>query len=181
MLVPARSTIGEAGASLAAYPDRQEVPLSKRQTHSWPQTAFWRAYQGAFTGILKWEDMDALWEVLARAPDGWHVFDPEQEAPGAPLEAGDFVAFLEEARGLLETRRDLEHCGAAYVDDRMAPSFVKVFDPTGMGSSCSISGAPILPRWIVTQMAPDSLPKGADKPRKPGLLGRLTGRRASTV
>ncbi len=151
---------------------------SGKPASPFPDTPFWNAYRGRFSGILTWPDFDALWEKLANAPGGWFVFDPEGAAPDAALGDEAFQDVLKEARALVEQRRASEgHCGAVYVDNREAPSFVKVFDPLHMGSSCSIGTAPILPRMIFSHMRPDPLPAEPAVPEgKGGLLQRLMRR-----
>ena len=141
-----------------------------------PDTPFWNAYRGRFSGILTWPDFDSLWEKMAQDPEGWFLFDPEGPAPEAPADRETCLQMLEKARALVEQRRGTEdHCGAVYVDSREAPGFVKVFDPLHMGSSCSIGTAPILPKMIFTRMRPDPLP-APDSQARGGLLHRLMGR-----
>jgi len=63
--------------------------------------------------------------------------------------------------------------GAVYVDNREAPDFIKVFDPANMGSSCSCSSEPVMPRFIFSRTKLDSLPLAP--PPKTGLFTRLRG------
>ncbi|GGD23114.1 hypothetical protein [Sinisalibacter lacisalsi] len=138
-----------------------------------PDTAFWRAYGGAFTGTLKWEQFDALFDRLATAGGDWFVFDPTGDAPEAP--AADFSAALAAARACVEQVRGRSYCGAVFADDFDAPGFVKVFDPYKMGGVCGGSGERVLPRWILSRLAPDPLPPLPETPAKKGLLARLIG------
>lgn len=148
--------------------------MGRAETFSYPDTAYWRAFRGRFSGILSWDGFDGFWAALAGAPEGWFVFDPRGAAPDAPLPGEDFATFLGEARTVLEARRGLGHCGVVYADDLAAPGFVKLFDPTDMGSSCSIGGAPVLPRWVLSRIAPDPLP--VPEPPRTGLMARVFGR-----
>ena len=144
---------------------------------TWPETEFWRAYRGSFKGILTWEAWTNLYETLVAHPGGWHVFDPQEAAPDAAMAPERFLDFLaKDARTLVESRRDLGHCGSVYVDDPAAPAFVKVFDPSAMGSACSTSTAPVFPRWVLSQIRPETLPRPEQPARKTGLLGRLSQR-----
>ena len=147
--------------------------MNKHTSMGFPDTEFWRRYSGAFKGVLHWQDFDALFARIATVPDGWYVFDPTQTAPVTKARADELARFLEEARALLDRRRDQSHCGLIYVDDPLDPTFVKLFDPAKLGSSCSVGGAPILPKWVLSQMRPDTLP--ASEAEKPGLFRRVFG------
>jgi len=138
-----------------------------------PDTEFWRAYNGRFSGVLKWEDFDALFDRLAASGGAWFVFDPSGDAPDAPLD--DLAPVLEEARLCVEQVRNRSYCGAVFADDPANPSFVKVFDPYKMGGVCGGSGDRVLPRWIFSRLRPDPLPLLLDQPAKKGLFARLTG------
>jgi hypothetical protein len=138
-----------------------------------PDTEFWRAYGGKFSGTLKWDQFDALFARLATAGGDWFVFDPTSDAPDAP--AADFAAALDEARACVEQVRGRSYCGAVFADDFNAPGFVKVFDPYKMGGVCGGSGERVLPRWIFSRLAPDPLPLLPEAPARKGLLARLIG------
>ena len=125
---------------------------------NFPDTEFWRRYRGAFSGVLKWQDMKSLWASLKTSPEGWYVFDPAMEAPAAPLNSADFLSFLDEAELLINQRRDRQSCGSIYVDKLGEPACIKIFDPLNMGTSCGGSHDPIMPRWIISHMVPDTLP-----------------------
>lgn len=140
-----------------------------------PDTFFWNAYQGRFSGILNWADVDAFWLRLSAASGDWFVFDLEQPSPDTSATSGELTETLASAHALINSRRDMSHCGAIYVDNVDNPTFIKIFDPAAMGSSCNISGIPILPRWIFSRIRPDDLPPPPE-PVKPSLLKRLTGR-----
>lgn len=140
-----------------------------------PDTAFWRAYDGSFFGLLQWADVDGFWTFLAANPEGWYVFDPDGDAPDATMDVGDFALFLLAATALVNSRRERSMSGAIYVDDRTNPTFAKIFDPVNMGSACNVSGVRTMPRWVVSRMKPDALPK-VGPVAKPGLFGRLAGR-----
>lgn len=141
------------------------------QTTPLPDTAFWRAYQGRASGLLNWVDVDALWPKLAAQPDDWFVYDLDAAPPVAPLSATDLIAFLPQAEALVNERRDRSHSGAIYIDNREAPSFVKFFDPTNMGTSCGGDHEMIFPRYILSKIKPS--PRPAPRPAKRPFLGKL--------
>ncbi len=147
--------------------------MNKRNTPSMPDTPFWNAYQGQFFGLLNWPEVDAFWNHMSETSGNWFVFDPEQPAPDTAANSAELAETLASAQTLINSRRDMSHCGAVYVDDLEDPTFIKVFDHAAMGSSCNISGIPILPRWIFSRIGPDDMPP---EPIKPSLFKRITGR-----
>jgi len=136
-----------------------------------PDAPFWRAYQGRASGLLQWADVDALWPLLAAQPEGWYVYDLETAPPISPLSTTDLTAFLPKAQALVDARRDRSHSGAIYIDNRESPAFIKIFDPTNMGTSCGGDHDMIFPRYILSKIQPD--PRPAPAPVKKGFLGRL--------
>ncbi len=141
------------------------------QSSTLPDTPFWRAYQARASGLLNWPDVDSLWQLLAARPENWFVYDLDKPPPGAPLLAADFAAFLPAAEALVNARRDRSHSGAIYIDNRETPSFIKIFDPTNMGTSCGGDHDMIFPRYILSKLKPDPRPT-PPRPKK-GFLGRL--------
>lgn len=146
--------------------------MPEQTTSPFPDTPFWRQYQARTSGILSWADLDAFWVELAASGQDWYVFDPFTDPPESPATADVFKTTLLTAEVLVNQRRDRSHSGAVYVDDRNAPTMVKVFDPVHMGSSCGCSGEAILPRWIFSHIKPDPLPV-PEPPSKKSFLGRL--------
>ena len=125
-------------------------------TGNFPDTEFWQRYRGAFSGVLKWQDMENLWATLKITPDDWYVFDPMTDAPTLPLSSVEFMNFLDEAEVLVNQRRDRPSCGSIYVDELEAPTYIKFFNPLKMGTSCGGSHDPFMPRWIISYLAPDT-------------------------
>jgi len=150
--------------------------MHHRLTTPLPESDFWQLFSKRASGILQWSDMDAFWAQLKHAGGHWYVFDPSQDAPETPLSGNELQVALDTAQTLVNQRRELPMSGAVYVDNRETPTFFKVFDPANMGSSCSCSTEPVMPRYIFSRIKPDSLPF-APPPAKPGLFSRLTGRK----
>lgn len=148
-----------------------------------PETPFWLAYGRSFSGILKWSDLDGLWAYLSKYPTNWYVFDPDKDAPEKVLSGAEFSSFLGQAKTLVNARRERSHSGAVYVNCRIAPDMtpdmIKVFDPVNMGSACAVSGVRIMPRWIVSRMKPDDLPKVEKPVARRGLFARLAGHKSA--
>jgi hypothetical protein len=129
-----------------------------------------RAFNGRFSGILRWPQFQTLWEALTASPDGWYVYEPEESAPPAtPLTAAELGAFLVEAEAYLREHCTADCCGAVYADSLQTPTFVKIYNPRLMGG-CGMGKAP-LPQWLLSRMPPVSLID--DQPHHEGLMGRL--------
>ena len=148
--------------------------MSNQNTSPLPDTPFWNAYRGRFFGILDWQDVDAFWPRLSATSGDWFVFDPEHPAPKTAATGAELAETLTRAKALINSRRDMSHCGAIYVDDLENPALIKLFDPAAMGSACNISGIPIMPRWIISRIRPDDMPPPPE-PEKPSLFKWLTG------
>lgn len=139
-----------------------------------PDTPFWQAYQGKFFGVPSWAAFDRFWPVLEAAGGAWFVFDPEGDAPDAPH--ADIASVLAEAKTCVEAVREMRSfCGTVFTDAMENPSFVKVFDPWKMGGVCGGSGERIMPRWVLSRLAPDALPLLTQEPEKKGVFARLRG------
>ncbi|MCP5075396.1 MAG: hypothetical protein GY947_19155 [Rhodobacteraceae bacterium] len=137
-----------------------------------PDTPFWRTHEGRFEGILTWQAFDDLWERLAVSDGAWYVFDLGTAPPDQPVTGAAFAKSLGLARDMYAPVQSRSYCGAVYVDDRDAPTFVKVFDPFNMGSACGCSGERILPSFVFSRIMPDPLP--APEPvAKPGFFTRM--------
>jgi len=141
------------------------------QQNPLPDTLFWRAYQGRASGLLNWQEVDALWPRLTAQPSSWYVYDLNTTPPEAPLPDAEFIAFLPQAQALVNERRDRSHSGAIYLDNHGSPTFIKIFDPTNMGTSCGGDHDMIFPRFIFSKLKPD--PRPAPPPKKQSFLGRL--------
>lgn len=134
-----------------------------------PDTTYWRHYQGAFSSLLKWEDVDAFWGQLAATEAHWYVFEKEKAAPQSPATEAQFSEILKAAEALVNARRKLSYSGAIYLDSPDAPSMIKIFDPVNMGSVCACSGERIMPKYILSLATPEA-------PPKKGLMARIFAR-----
>ncbi len=142
---------------------------------------YWKTYMGRFFGILDWGEADALLGALksgtgAGAGD-WYLFDTDRPCPETTASQPELAGALDDNLALLADFRDRTVCGTLYVDDRQDPSFIKMFDPYRMGSSCGGTGAnTVIARWIVSRAKPSPLPPdGKDPARGAALWKRLIG------
>lgn len=129
------------------------------------QDAFRAAFRGSFVGMLRWPQLDGLWEaVRADAAGGWYIYAVGEEPPAEPADADQVRTFIEEIDALLRREHDEEYCGIVYADEPQAPGFVKIFDPNNLGVSCGYSDSPPLPGWILCKIPPAPLDAGGPLP-----------------
>lgn len=119
---------------------------------------FTQAFRGGFTGILRWHQLDELWETLkSKHSDDWYVYAVGEEPPTEPTSAEQLNTFINEIDQLLHAEHEEDYCGIVYVDDKENPSFVKIFDPNNLGVSCGFSDNPPLPGWTLSKLKPVDL------------------------
>jgi hypothetical protein len=119
---------------------------------------------GSFQGMLQWRDLDALWSRVLAEPDGWYASLIGEAVPEAPLDAEALERFVAEVDGLLRLEHEYDYCGIVYADDPEQPSFIKIYDPHNLGSSCGCSGAKIPPRWVLSRIPPARIADDAPMP-----------------
>jgi len=119
---------------------------------------FMAAFKGRFENILRWEQLDELWEVLRQDAVGdWHIYAVGELPPSQPASRERLKIFLSEIDRLLRDDHGEDYCGIVYTDSIQAPQFVKIFDPHNLGVSCGFSDNPPLPGWILSKLVPVDL------------------------
>ena len=130
----------------------------------WPQqmnseqSDFHSAFRGTFSGIMRWEQLDDLWQrVRDDAAGAWYLYAVGDEPPTETVSENEVARFIDQVDELLRKEHEEDYCGIVYVDDTSAPSFVKIFDPNNLGVSCGYSDNPPLPGWILSKLLPVDL------------------------
>ncbi len=119
---------------------------------------FLQQYQGQFRGVLRWHQLDALWEVLRNSADhSWYVYNTSEKPPQQTVDQGSMSGFIDQTDQLLRRLHNADYCGLAYTDNFDNPAMIKVFHPKRMGTACGSSGRTILPMWIISRSAPVDL------------------------
>ena len=122
-------------------------------------TPYYQAFSGYFNGILRWQQLDELWDVLRTdASETWFIYAVGETPPQACSPYRDVDIFINEIDQLLRHEHDEDYCGVVYVDDAKQPRFIKIFDPNNLGTSCGTGLAPPLPAWILSKIPPIDLP-----------------------
>jgi len=118
---------------------------------------FMTAFTGKFFGILRWHQLDDLWTKLKADNTAWYVYPVGGEVPTEITQGDDLNTFIDEIDVLLRREHDEDYCGIVYANDTETPSFVKIFDPNNIGTSCSIATKGPLPGWILSKIPPVNL------------------------
>ncbi len=119
---------------------------------------FYSAFTGSFQGILKWSNLDKLWEKIKGGKQDWYIYAIGEQPPEKPANNDALKHFIDELDALLRREHGEEYCGIVYTDDIQEPKFIKIFDPNNIGTSCSIAKTPPLPGWILSVTPPIDLP-----------------------
>ncbi len=124
-----------------------------------------QAFQGGFSGVLRWHQLDALWEALRRdTRSGWYVYAVGEAPPELPSSPQQLGRFIDEIDALLRKDHEEDYCGIVYADNRQHPSFIKIYDPNNLGVVCGASDAPPLPGWTLSKLKPLDLPGALPPP-----------------
>jgi hypothetical protein len=124
-----------------------------------------QAFQSGFSGILRWPQLDVLWDTLRDDTDGgWYVYAVGQPPPELPSSPQDLSRFIAEVDVLLRRDHEEDYCGIVYADDRERPRFIKIYDPNNLGVVCGSSEAPPLPGWTLSKLKPLDLPGALPPP-----------------
>ena len=119
---------------------------------------FQTAFKGKFYGVLKWDQLDDLWKKIKKSKkEGWYVYAIGDEPPTELVKGKALETVANEINTLLRREHDEDYCGIVYTDSLTTPSFIKVFDPNNVGTSCSIAKTPPLPGWTISKLPPTDL------------------------
>jgi len=122
-----------------------------------PDNPFQQRLQGKFSGILRWEQLDTLWEQVLDRHEGWYVYEIGRTLPEYTAESQELPHIIEGIDQVLRHEHKHDYCGIVYADNPAQPTMIKVYDPGNLGVVCGPGGAPVLPRWIITRIKPQVL------------------------
>lgn len=127
---------------------------------------FFHVFRGSFQGILRWPQLDELWQsVLAQAESGWYLYAVGDAVPTRAANQAEVQHFVREIDTLLRKEHAEDYCGIVYVDNLQRPSLIKIFDPHNLGTMCGSKGHQPLPAWIISKLKPIDLPHTVPVPR----------------
>ena len=130
------------------------------------KNAFMEKFNGRLTGILKWQQLDELWQTLqSQNMDNWYIYHIGDDIPQEVCQIQQFQQFLVEINKLLRHDHQERYCGIVYVDNKTEPEFIKIYDPNNLGHVCGSSGSPPpLPGWILSKVQPINLESAIPPP-----------------
>ncbi len=135
---------------------------------------FLLTYTGRSHGVLRWEQLDRLWEELVASDKAWYVYEIGADLPNKPETATGLKTFIGATDQFLHQEHEADYCGVVYVDDFDTPSLLKIYHPKKMGTSCGSSGDVVLPKWTLSSEAPiDLLEWAAQKDQKPSWWAKM--------
>ncbi|MBE9567540.1 MAG: hypothetical protein IMF14_02510 [Proteobacteria bacterium] len=124
------------------------------------------AYRGNTTSTMRWNDLDAFWQVFrAQADDYWYIYAVGETPPDSTASREHLLKFIEEIDALLHKEHEEDYCGIVYIDNKEEPAFVKIFDPNNLGVTCGFSDNPPLPGWILSKIQPVELESALNPPK----------------
>ena len=130
------------------------------------QQSFYKKFRSGYSGILRWPQLDELWTVMRfKADAGWYIYAIGETVPEQPATAEQLNKFITEIDSLLRKEHGEDYCGIVYVDDKVDPTFIKIFDPNNLGVVCGFSDNPPLPGWIVSLIKPEMLDENTFLPQ----------------
>ncbi|MFP3874361.1 MAG: hypothetical protein ACLFQT_02740 [Thiohalophilus sp.] len=122
-----------------------------------PTPTYLEAFRGSFTSMLRWPQLDQLWQTLRNQEKAWYIYAVGEAPPEQPVDARQLDTFINEIDKLLRTEHDEDYCGIVYVDRPDDPGFIKIYDPNNLGVSCGFSNNPPLPGWVLSLIRPVDL------------------------
>lgn len=127
---------------------------------------FLHVFRGSFQGVLRWPQLDQLWQTMLSNPQvHWYLYAVGEQPPAHTATAVEVQHFIQEVDSLLRKEHAEDYCGIVYVDDFQQPSLIKIFDPHNLGTMCGSKGVQPLPAWIISQLKPIDLPHTVPVPR----------------
>lgn len=114
-------------------------------------------YRGFLSGVMKWDELSQLWQVIQQQQGDWYIYAVGEVPPVTTANADQLEQFMRSIDELLRREHAEDYCGIVYVDDVTNPSLVKIYDPNNLGVVCGYSENPPLPGWVMSQLAPIDL------------------------
>lgn len=137
------------------------MPSVRKETDS---PGFLELYHGCFTNMLRWPQVEQLWQVLTTQQNkSWYLYTTNKPAPINTASHDELIFYIREIDAQLRQQHKYDYCGIVYADEPSAPNFIKVYHPKNLGASCGMSSNRPIPGWILSTIAPVDLTIEQDK------------------
>ena len=128
------------------------------------QSPFIEAFQGKFTNMLRWDQLESLWKNVKSMDKHWYIYAVGETPPVETASIQQLDTFLNEVTRLLKEEHQEDYCGIVYTDSKDNPGFIKIYDPNNLGVVCGFSDNPPLPGWILSELKPTDLQTALPQP-----------------
>lgn len=119
---------------------------------------FLHVFRGSFQGVLRWPQLDQLWQTVRNSKHNeWYLYAVGELPPLQVANVDEVDHFIQELDRLLRREHAEDYCGIVYVDNFQQPSLIKIFDPHNLGTMCGSKGGQPLPAWIISKLKPSDL------------------------
>ncbi len=89
---------------------------------------FLQTYTGRMNGVLRWPQLDKLWQGLDARED-WYLYEVGNDLPAEPLGRDALQQAIEQIDSFLHQEHGAEYCGVVYADNLSNPSVLKIYHP----------------------------------------------------
>ena len=120
------------------------------------ESEFHRSFTGRFWSVMSWDQLTAFWQRIDPAA-GWYLYALGETPPTAVADVSTVVAFIQRVDVLLREDHRESYCGIVYADNLESPTFIKIYDPNNLGSSCGSSKNPPPPGWVMSLLPPEEI------------------------
>jgi len=119
---------------------------------------FLERYKGCFTNMLRWHQVEQLWQVLkSQQEKNWYLYSTNKPAPIEVATHEELITYIQDVDTQIRELHKYDYCGIVYVDEPDSPNLIKIYHPKNLGASCGSSGNRPIPGWILSTMLPVDL------------------------
>lgn len=114
---------------------------------------FLTTFNGKFYGVLRWKQLDDLWQVVKHDDEnGWYIYAVGEPLPIHKKTGKSVNTYVDALNKLLRREHDEDYCGVVYTDSFETPRLIIVFDPNNLSVFCCIVTPALLSSWIISKM-----------------------------
>ena len=101
-----------------------------KKNHDLEETDFSKAFKGKFFGILRWNQLDDLWDIIKQdcsttTGQGWYLYSVGEAIPTEKTKGEKLTTFIGEINKLLRREHKEDYCGVVYTDSIESPCLLR--------------------------------------------------------